>query len=80
MTKKLKYHLRHAKFRTFRTLRKIFDEFKTFKGPYIWYQNLGVSFYINIPKTLSNFETRKSKFQVECKRLSYFKDGTIFGD
>ena len=34
-----KNHLRHAKFAHFETLRKLFDESKPSKGPYIWYQN-----------------------------------------
>ena len=43
MAEKLKCHLRQAKFAHIETLRKIFDEFKPFKGPYMWYQNLGFS-------------------------------------
>ena len=52
MTEKLKYYPR-PQICTILTLRKLFDEFKTSKGPYIWYQSLGFSLYI--PKTLANF-------------------------
>ena len=48
----------HSAIRTFghfETLRKTFDESKPSKGTYIWYQNLGFSLKINIPKHLTNF-------------------------
>ena len=39
MAEKLKYHLQHAKYAHFETLRKFVDESKPSKGNYIWYQN-----------------------------------------